>query len=1130
MANPTVRRPWDDDDDISYLDFTQLHRVDKEEEVRLALSTSHAMTTSAVRCPWDDAAVMTDCEFAELTRFEAGVRHAQCTTKSVGAQNREVLTAPPEVHAMAVSVSTGGRNRDTPTALPEVIAMTVRFPSVFGSLDAEQLLASTADAHAPLIVVACAGSGKTRSMVARIAYLLAVGAAKPSDIACITFTRSAASDAQLKLNGALAAISSAGGRCGNGKDVFVGTIHKLALAILRQSGVAVNISHSRDSHLRMLHAMNACGYTGDWTPSSTHTVAQAAAAQKRRLRLLARALLVEWSAARHLCIRASRYRPAVRAVFEHYDDTSFAEGTHDLDDIVPRATRVIGMSRAAAAFAMSRTRFLLIDEFQDTSVAQLTFIRRLLQLQQDGHANATSGPRVTAFGDLRQAIYGFQGANPDNFAVLNTCCPRAKIVRLSRNYRSQAHIVNTSDAVAAGIHSFAARYADSAVDPQIAQRFLVLSRDPSIAVLPPGERVIIIEAAGPREEFAYVRALILHGLPANVPVAPTGKSETRCIAQPKQSRQALTGRLSDIAVLARTNRVVLELAYAFREGCVPYMREGSSVFRLPPVVRIIALLRLALIEPYDVKSLAEGIALWGIENEADVAAWVMQLAATNQFGGVDVDATSIQSATADAIYAALSAAALIADAASAEMSHLRRQKRARHGPPNIWANASVPNSDARVGGDSSTLPPSVHVWSVADATRLRDFAQWLRSARSRAATHNWQSHFALSFLTAKPVGMSGRCIDAVDPSLSQDAQDLAIESGAQNDVKVSDGDTIAIDGAARAVVSRRSAIPTTSIANTLKREAADFEAYWRNSHATDNEVNILPQEPAILTSGGSAECRGIDISTPAPASTGDSSILLGPAHSVPFGSRAQYEVLARSAASRELNMLSDISPGNAAAVAQVASMIGRTVERFQLINAFASHLAALATDGDVAVDNPILQLPPGPLVDGVHGSAAAGARRPPYSAAPQVAEASHEREAVWLGTVHQAKGREWDTTVIVRCNQGHMPIAQDGVFSSELPSELLAGDGSAGPRQLFDVGSLARGGVNEDEERRIFYVATSRAKRRLILTCVTRDPLLGDILPSTYLRDVPQSASECWYQHCATEEPVCGRSGEWRVS
>jgi DNA helicase-2/ATP-dependent DNA helicase PcrA len=293
-------------------------------------------------------------------------------------------------------------------------------------LDATQREAVTSRA-APLAILAGAGSGKTRVLTRRIAWLAREEAAEPRHVLALTFTRKAAGELRQRL-----------GRLGVRDAVTAGTFHAIALAQLRR--------RAEDAGRSMPGLLER----------KARLLVPLVPARGREAGLLAAdfAAEIEWAKARlvgpdgyeRAVTVAGRTppRPAgdVAAVFREYERVKKRRGLVDFDDLIAGCADALGRDHEFAAAQRWRFRHLFVDEFQDASPAQFRLLCAWLGERPD----------LCVVGDGDQAIYGFAGADPEYLVRFRAHFPTERypdvdVVRLGGNYRSTPQIVRVAGAV-----------------------------------------------------------------------------------------------------------------------------------------------------------------------------------------------------------------------------------------------------------------------------------------------------------------------------------------------------------------------------------------------------------------------------------------------------------------------------------------------------------------------------------------------------------------------------------------------------------------------------------------------------------------------------------------------------------
>lgn len=288
----------------------------------------------------------------------------------------------------------------------------------------------------PLLVLASAGSGKTRVITRRIAYLVRAGV-PPRGILALTFTNMAATEMRTRVEALLGPM---------GDDDAPGA--------RATRGLTITTFHSLGARLLRRHADALPGFSGRFT---IYDAADQAALMKRvlgELQLSAsnwppRSLLASISHAKNALVDAEQY--AARAtdfvarttarVYAAYQRALRAADALDFDDLLVLTASLLRDNEQVRGACRARWRHLLIDEYQDTNRAQFE-IARLLAGDADG-----AGPNICVVGDPDQAIYGWRGADIANILDFEEHYPAARVIALGENFRSTAPILATADAL-----------------------------------------------------------------------------------------------------------------------------------------------------------------------------------------------------------------------------------------------------------------------------------------------------------------------------------------------------------------------------------------------------------------------------------------------------------------------------------------------------------------------------------------------------------------------------------------------------------------------------------------------------------------------------------------------------------
>jgi ATP-dependent DNA helicase Rep len=273
----------------------------------------------------------------------------------------------------------------------------------------------------PLLVLAGAGSGKTRVITEKIAYLVRDCGFQPRNIAAITFTNKAAREMQERA-GKLLSRSTA-------EELQISTFHSLGVRILREEATALGYK----PRFSIFDAADCAGIIGD----------VARTADKGTLRRL-QALISNWKnalvtpeAARTLA--ASEHEALAARAFVSYEATLRAYQAMDFDDLIGLPVRLFGEHPAITEKWQNRLRYLLVDEYQDTNAGQYQLLKMLTGVRA----------QFTAVGDDDQAIYGWRGADIGNLKRLPADYPALRVITLEQNYRSTLRILKAANNVIA---------------------------------------------------------------------------------------------------------------------------------------------------------------------------------------------------------------------------------------------------------------------------------------------------------------------------------------------------------------------------------------------------------------------------------------------------------------------------------------------------------------------------------------------------------------------------------------------------------------------------------------------------------------------------------------------------------
>ena len=280
----------------------------------------------------------------------------------------------------------------------------------------------------PLLVVAGAGSGKTRVLTRRIAYLMARRKVAPYEILAITFTNKAAGEMKERVAELVGPIA---------KSMWVSTFHSACVRLLRQEAErlgfssAFSIYDSADSQKLISKVATSLNLDAKRYPP-------------RQFQSLI-------SNAKNELLTPNTYRFAARNQFEEvvadvyagYQKRLQQANAMDFDDLIMKTVEVLQKFPETKQRFRSRFRHIMVDEYQDTNHAQYILVRELTGTVEDGMPPA----ELCVVGDADQSIYGFRGATIRNILQFELDYPSAKTVLLEQNYRSTQNILNAANAV-----------------------------------------------------------------------------------------------------------------------------------------------------------------------------------------------------------------------------------------------------------------------------------------------------------------------------------------------------------------------------------------------------------------------------------------------------------------------------------------------------------------------------------------------------------------------------------------------------------------------------------------------------------------------------------------------------------
>ncbi|MCC6427441.1 MAG: UvrD-helicase domain-containing protein [Phycisphaerales bacterium] len=304
-----------------------------------------------------------------------------------------------------------------------------------------QLLAALTDSQSqavqategPILVLAAAGSGKTRVITRRIAFLLACGV-PPWSILALTFTNKAAGEMRERVHRLISDTLNLPD--GAARGLTVTTFHSLCARLLRRYAPEANLKPD---------------FTIYDTPDQMSLVKKSIEAlQLATSNWPARSVLSAISTAKNQLLDADAYAAragdfysrTIAKIFQGYDKAMRTAGAIDFDDLLVITAKMLQSNADVRQECQRRWKYLLIDEYQDTNHAQFVIAS---MLAGDDSTSGPAGPNIFVVGDPDQAIYGWRGADIANILEFEEHYPKARTITLGENFRSTAPILAVAD-------------------------------------------------------------------------------------------------------------------------------------------------------------------------------------------------------------------------------------------------------------------------------------------------------------------------------------------------------------------------------------------------------------------------------------------------------------------------------------------------------------------------------------------------------------------------------------------------------------------------------------------------------------------------------------------------------------
>ncbi|WP_444826187.1 DNA helicase PcrA [Arthrobacter sp. H41] len=285
----------------------------------------------------------------------------------------------------------------------------------------------------PLLIVAGAGSGKTRVLSHRIAHLLATGRAHPGQILAITFTNKAAAEMRERIEALVGDVA---------KRMWISTFHSSCVRILRReaASVGLNSNFSIYDSADTLRLVTLVAKGLDLDPKKF-----APKAIQHKISALKNELIDEETYASTISL-SDPFEQAVSEVYTGYARRMRQANAMDFDDLIAQTVFMFRAFPGVADYYRRRFRHVLVDEYQDTNHAQYALVREIVGVRGE----STDDPaELTVVGDSDQSIYAFRGADVRNIVEFENDYPSARTILLEQNYRSTQTILSAANAVIA---------------------------------------------------------------------------------------------------------------------------------------------------------------------------------------------------------------------------------------------------------------------------------------------------------------------------------------------------------------------------------------------------------------------------------------------------------------------------------------------------------------------------------------------------------------------------------------------------------------------------------------------------------------------------------------------------------
>jgi len=297
---------------------------------------------------------------------------------------------------------------------------------ILDDLNEAQREAVTAPAHQPMLVLAGAGSGKTRVLVHRMAWLIQVEGVSPYGLMAVTFTNKAASEMRSRVEQLQ----------GAARGMWVGTFHGIAHRLLRSHWKeadlpqAFQILDSDDQYRMIRRVLRSLELDeAQWPP--------------RQIQSFINARKDEGQRPQHVDVSGDPIQTQLVRIYSAYEAACKRAGAVDFAELLFRTLELLRDNETLLKHYRERFRHVLVDEFQDTNAIQYAWV----QLLTGDKTNP--GAQIFIVGDDDQAIYGWRGARVENILSFKKDYPATLLIRLEQNYRSTSTILSAANALIA---------------------------------------------------------------------------------------------------------------------------------------------------------------------------------------------------------------------------------------------------------------------------------------------------------------------------------------------------------------------------------------------------------------------------------------------------------------------------------------------------------------------------------------------------------------------------------------------------------------------------------------------------------------------------------------------------------